>query len=326
MTNKIVLYGAGRDSYSYMPKLMSEGYSIICFCDTDKRKWGGSHLGLPVMCIEEAIARYGKFNIYVTLSPQYRYEVFEYLASLGIRSEHIVNFEKYTRYIGCTDLETTMVVNEEWIAYCCARHSTPPTVTFDGNAESVVDRFIDRRDELINEIRQNAEGIQCSGCRSISERVYPNEKKIRELSFGLSSPCNCGCIYCNVPGTLNTRIDERRSEKVENFDYKNFIMYLEAQQLIKKNETRITFASGELTIDKRIDDILDAAEPYMLSILSNGIKYHAHVAELLARPGNSCLISLDAGTWETYKRVKRVDAFDRVIENIRRYRKEGANI
>ncbi len=60
-----------------------------------------------------------------------------------------------------------------------------------------------------------------------------------------------------------------------------------------------------------------------MEVLTNGIKYESVISEMLKADNNNMIcISLDCGCRETYKRIKRVDKFEEVVETIKRYIKD----
>jgi len=114
----LVLYGAGRAAkWEKSLAEKSTKSKCVCFVDADSSKQGTNYLGLPVLSMADAIGQYGKFNIYVTLSPPIRYEIFDYLIQWNIQKEQIINYME--EYFGCASIETEMQLVENGIAFCC---------------------------------------------------------------------------------------------------------------------------------------------------------------------------------------------------------------
>jgi len=84
----------------------------------------------------------------------------------------------------------------------------------------------------------------------------------------------------------------------------------------------VTFANGELLVNKYFDGIMEvlADTKWKIEIISNLSIYREKLASLM-ETGRivSVLTSIDAGTRETFKRIKKNDRFDVVIENLRKY-------
>jgi len=88
----------------------------------------------------------------------------------------------------------------------------------------------------------------------------------------------------------------------------------------------VGIAGGEPTIMPRKDELLDLINDFRLNLATNGIVFDDRFAMMTARPGSMAVISVDAGTRETYRRIKGMDAFEIVCGNIKKYRERGANI
>jgi molybdenum cofactor biosynthesis enzyme MoaA len=56
-----------------------------------------------------------------------------------------------------------------------------------------------------------------------------------------------------------------------------------------------------------------------MRIHSSGIKYSPAIAEAIQRGVLNVVISIDSGCDKTYKKVKNVNAYKKVIENMRKY-------
>ena len=75
MSRQIIFYGA----VEYATKILGDKPILklvppppsleqgVCFADADKRKHGATHLGLPIMSLETALARHELAGIYITI-------------------------------------------------------------------------------------------------------------------------------------------------------------------------------------------------------------------------------------------------------------------
>lgn len=90
----------------------------------------------------------------------------------------------------------------------------------------------------------------------------------------------------------------------------------------------VSVSDGEITVAPYRDDLLNLIIEKNLDsdIDTNAILYNEKVAEALKRPGSQMRVSLDCGTPETFQRIKRVDKFNDVVQNIERYKKAGARV
>lgn len=79
-------------------------------------------------------------------------------------------------------------------------------------------------------------------------------------------------------------------------------------------------ASGEVAVHPDRDRIIKLFEGKRAHFLTNCMKYDEGIAKNLAdNPGAAINLSIDSGTAKTWARVKGVDNFDQVMENLSRY-------
>lgn len=169
----------------------------------------------------------------------------------------------------------------------------------------------------------------CATCHLVEEKIY-SEVDFDHLgglgcnpgasSFNIAhfSMCNARCKYC-----LYT---------IENDfvppQYNNIIEFIENYRKIGKfsNDNNIDYNGGEPTILDNFEEILDYLVDNkigVISIYSNCIKYSEALNIALQKNAVTLITSLDAGTSASYKEIHGVDAFDKSIETMIRYRKSG---
>lgn len=145
------------------------------------------------------------------------------------------------------------------------------------------------------------------------------------MSIGLSFPCQFACIYCNDVETNAKRENPQRIKESEKMDLATMIQALELEGM--EVAYPVSLASGEITIAPKKKEVLDGLSNFPLAILSNAAIYDEQVAALVARNDGSHLnVSVDAGTPETYRYIKGVNAFDRVLSNLRKYKAGGGRV
>ena len=239
---------------------------------------------------------------------------------------------------GCYELDSKLNVGSDLLFSCCAvtdnynyQYDSPPGIYWadnDWDMERTISAYFKMREKLSDSIKKG-EACRCTGCGQITHCSRPFQKKIKEIAFALSDPCQLSCIYCRQknavnPDYINAKADIKRDRFTQTFDYKHFLEILEQRRLLS-DDVLIVMASGEITINPRIDEILDAVQNYRLVFFTNAVTYNDRIAALTARPGSSQLISVDAGTRETYKSIKGMDAFGKVWANIKEYIDNGSN-
>ena len=100
-----------------------------------------------------------------------------------------------------------------------------------------------------------------------------------------------------------------------------FLMYLKNEGILK-NDLELHLGGGEITIYKECESILEEfgiKGNAHIHAATNAIKYSENLYKAIEKGNTNIIISLDCGTRETFKKIKRIDAFDKVIENIYKY-------
>jgi molybdenum cofactor biosynthesis enzyme MoaA len=87
--------------------------------------------------------------------------------------------------------------------------------------------------------------------------------------------------------------------------------------------TQIVQAAGEITINPKLDEIVSLLSGYSSKIYSNCVIYSDALYNCLKQGNMMINTSVDAGTRETFAKIKGVDRFEQVCGNIRRYAKAG---
>jgi FkbM family methyltransferase len=80
----VALFGAGELAWYSLAYLRQHGIEPVCICDNNRVKQGTVYLGLPVYSYEgfrEKWGRAAKYNIVVSVGPQYKDEIFSQLAT-----------------------------------------------------------------------------------------------------------------------------------------------------------------------------------------------------------------------------------------------------
>jgi molybdenum cofactor biosynthesis enzyme MoaA len=85
----------------------------------------------------------------------------------------------------------------------------------------------------------------------------------------------------------------------------------------------VAFGVGEFTVDKGHPAFLRKLARHPLMLDTNGYLFSEAAANILKQGCAELCVSIDAGTPETYRRLKGVDGFGQVCANMREYSKHG---
>ena len=161
--------------------------------------------------------------------------------------------------------------------------------------------------------------VECKGCFQIQEKDWDESEYIDYVIITHYSVCNADCIYCSN----NLEVEERTNDK---YKVVPFLKYLKNEGVLKQN-CELHIGGGEFTIYEESEEILSEfglTGFAQIVVPTNAVKYSEKLHKTLQQ-GNACVvISLDSGSRETFKRIKRIDAFDKVVQNIYKY-SEGTN-
>lgn len=233
------------------------------------------------------------------------------------------------KYYLCAELEKfDFTINgpiEDGITFCCEKGVTR-TKIFSTPEETY---------RAVNEFRQNMimAGIQlatkgtisdimkgCLKCPKFKKKEWRENDKIYFVNISTyPAPCQCRCIYCAY-WRNNRMMSFRQQDKQQYERLFELINYLEKKELISP-DAYWQVASGEITIHPMKSEIYTLVKDKHVELCSNGFIYDEDLASLLkTNPLATINISIDAGTAETWKKVKGFDNFEKVLGNLKRYR------
>lgn len=309
----IILYGAGTDAVFIILRLQSR-YSVTptCICDSNISKYHKKIRGVEIISFEEALSCYPDAFLYIS-SRTCKHEIIGNLISGGkVTQEQILNFESVEQRKSCRYLENDIVVNNHCLSFCCSDFgkNSSPYVEFKGNYELAAKDFILLRDKLICDL---SKGIptSCDGCPSLQSGFYPAKREIRLYNYGEVGVCNYNCAYCASPARHCMKIEENE------IDCRRMLSVLESLGLASEDyETDL--AVGEITVHPKRGEIYDTVKHRASIILTNASIYDEELAGILKSRGR-LYISIDAGTKETYAKIKGADLFEKVCANLKNY-------
>lgn len=169
---------------------------------------------------------------------------------------------------------------------------------------------------FIEENKNGEINPKCEGCFNLWDREWEEDKHyFNYLHFNHWTHCNCRCIYC---------FTDCNKEFFNSRRYYNVLPIIKDmfEKDLFKPGGEITFAGGEPTILEEFEDLLDLLVENKVSkviIHSSGIKYSPAIARGIAAGIVDVVLSLDAGSAETYKKIKNVNAYNKVVENVKKY-------
>ena len=335
---QLLFYGAGEHAKKNIDFWLRRGLEPTCFIDIDKTKhYIKFDEKFDILPLTEAIQKYPDYLICVALGI-YNYDAgHKYLLESGIPSERIVSANEFSlqglrRYysrsgesvFSCSRISRPLpelILKEDCIQICCSLDAIdqdfffiPFTNVVDGilKAHKVIDD--------INDMHRRGNSGPCKGCyhlRNTDMDIVHTPANLRTFTFSadyIGSTCNMRCVYCTIVDNINHNYTKDKTMMNAVVNIVDFF----SDDLI-----RLDFVSGEFFAKYDSEDILKYLidkENVKISLVTNASIYSETFLELI-RLNRVYLInvSLDAGTEETYRKVKGRDLFRKVVNNIEMY-------
>ena len=327
----LVIYGAGACAYMALEKCRTKyPDATIVFADSDPARVGHEIDGVPILSRDGVQDAFGKgFSVFVSPLEPVRGEIVKDLLNTHFVEEaQILNVQETRKYLSCWSLESFAIVTDTGICSCCSLekiHNKAPFVLWHESIEQTVNDFLDQRDRFIDALQDDMQDCPCKNCPELSMREWASVRKVRELDFYLSYPCQLSCEYCGVlSNAKHLKENQDLVKSAGNVDLREVIRCFRKRDQLSL-QSPVVFASGEITLAPHKEEILSLMEEFPVQIFSNGILYDEKIAKLIARPGSFLNVSIDSGTRETYRKVKGLDAFDQVVSTLRKYVSGGGN-
>lgn len=155
----------------------------------------------------------------------------------------------------------------------------------------------------------------CVSCPYLKEDKWNSEKYIDNIYISHWTQCNSKCIYCYA------------TQRPEDFAMAQTYHALPIiKEMYDKGILRpggqISFGGGEPTLLDEFEDIVTyLLDNYFwgIRVHSSGIKFSPALARAINEIRGYVVVSVDAGSSETFEKVKQVPCYDKVRESIRKY-------
>lgn len=223
------------------------------------------------------------------------------------------------KYRSCYWLEHGFVCYPSNLTCCCFPKS-PVLGSAKDNVVDMVDDFLTARERLIE--ANQGDNPPCAGCRVFREEYTPTDKKIMTFNFSTHSYCQFSCTYCTLQQNPETK------NQKEKYDAIAIATELKRRGMLA-DKLRVVCSPGEIAIHPNKEAYYDFIEENAdtVTFCSNAAKYDERLAKILSRSmQNQLLVSMDCGTAETFKMVKGIDLYEKVKENLKKYREATSQI
>lgn len=289
----------------------------------------GGQKDCDIVSLNSVKTEYPDYELWLTLAEHNLADVYKCLTEReGVSARRIRFFGEREYRLGCFNLQNYIYISSDNVKTCAHYPYTnhfmfePGQILSEKDVINKLDQLEDWRRETIKKL-QNGEKTSCHGCSALHWGFFTKEPHVEILGVGPNfkggTKCNCDCFYCNQ----NTIIRTKSNQELSNYD----IHRISAEYYDTLDTTIL--ADGEPTILPKIDEICDLTmeRNWSIQLNTNAILYKEKLADAIASNSKSFMaVALDSGSRETYKKIKRVDTYDRVIENLHKYKEKGCNI
>lgn len=321
----VALYCSGLFSdtnIAYLNKFYGVKPTVII--DNDIRKKGVTLLDVPVMPYNEAKEKYNDLYYYIQ-GNTYQYAIIGDLLTDGVKPENIINYVPVEKREGCLIAETSIGISDNKCNVCYETgfnyNKNNNTIAFD---ELLVDDFNERFKTFRDGncfIQKN--GSDCrTNCPLSKTGFYAVEPKIRLIGNYNTDYCELACLYCFLQ-----ELGMNRNPRNKHF-YEWLSMLLKSNHI--SDSLVLHLCPTEKTKDEDMEQTLaicnentDAFEA--IHLFSCCYAYRPGLEPLLEKGLAKAFWSLDAGTEETFEKIKRrKNSFGRVLENVEKYKAHDA--
>lgn len=327
---KVLFYGAGNWAKRNLDRWITEGYEPLCFIDMDEKlhhacfKSESGENEYIVLSPDEALSTYPDTPVYISTDKYVAYKIRPFLISKGIPEGRIFHPDFEWRY-GCDGIYLSFRGDGDAfdVTICCG--DLREQLRLKANSvEQVFEKYYQTVKTVIKSHRDN--GKLCANCSAYSLGYHRNYSKINRIAFGTAfngDYCPSGCIYCKVD-------DDRKY--CNNTGVTAYEAILEIESLLLKNNPEkiaICIGNAEPFIMPNFDKFLEVIKrnKCKLEVLTSGFIYQEKTKACIESGIEVCFtISLDAGTPETFNKIKRRPVWDRVLENIDKYISDGVKV
>lgn len=207
----------------------------------------------------------------------------------------------------------------EMCCLCCHKGGGRVYIKDNYNGKNLSwDEILKLKEKFIEENKQGKIDSRCEGCFNLVHKDWDDkEKYINYIHFNHWTNCNSDCIYCY------TSWDKQNYQRKPHYNVMPVIKELFKKKLFIPGG-EITFAGGEPTILNEFDELVNLLIKNgadRITVHSSGIKFSKAIEKGIKEQKLHVCLSADAGTKEMFKKIKRVDKFDKFWDNAKKYAK-----
>jgi organic radical activating enzyme len=229
------------------------------------------------------------------------------------------HFSSYQpEYYSCPWIEGGLVFFPQSLHACCIAHHDGrgwPVLVEKFAGESLpLEEILVGRQNLIVSNQKPEHDPACRGCSFLQKRRWKPKKFLFDhLNFSHFTRCNLKCTYCwsTQPGFVHV---------TENVNLVPFLKMMIEKGLLARHSS-VLWGGGEPTILPEFESMFSllANHGAFQTLNTNAVLKSKVILQWLPVSRFKVVVSIDAGTPETYQKIKGANAFAKVWANVREY-------
>jgi len=223
--------------------------------------------------------------------------------------------------LSCRFLQRAVYFAPDELRHCCKRYFHDGKMMgdvriFPVNSEKdlSLEKVIKEKRNILEKINQG-EKTDCFGCPELESTEWQDvgEEKYDLFSIEDHSRCNMKCIYCS---------DTYYGNKEANYNLLNSLEeFIENDKI--RDDLQIAWGGGEPTMTRNFAEVINFVnsklKPSKQRFFSNAINFSEEIESLLIGNKASLTTSVDAGTARTFKKIRGVNQYNKVLKNLKKY-------
>ena len=226
----------------------------------------------------------------------------------------------------CSSIQSAIYLAPNEIRTCCQRFFRDEKLcgdvilfkTNDINSEKILDSVIKAKASLISKINNDDVDDPCTGCHSLVVSEFEQPQKqilINHISIETDTTCNMRCVYCSPTYYGGNKSNYDPIQLIEEMDKKGFL----------DKSVVIFWGGGEPTIgedfENRLNRLTKIVNIKSIRFFTNSTKNSKGISNWLKNGKAQITTSIDAGSEETFRKVRGINGIQRVLSNLENYKK-----
>ena len=223
--------------------------------------------------------------------------------------------------LSCCFLQRAIFFAPDELRHCCLRYFHDGKMKGDvrifpvnSDKDLSLKKVIAEKKDIIEKINRG-EKTDCFGCPLLTfqEWLDIEDEKFDLISIEDHTRCNMRCSYCS---------EIYYGGRIAGYNIMSCLEEFVKNDKIAE-DLQVSWGGGEPTMRKDFAKVIDFVnsrlQPRTQRFFSNAIDYSEEIASLLHSDKASLTTSVDAGTAETFRKVRGVDAYTKVLRNLKKY-------